>query len=576
MKLTPLAARAALAATAATLALALTPGSAAAASLPAGSTALLTGTSSLFEALPAPVGDASITTQSVSQDGKYVAFASSSDGLVDGDDDSVTNVYRKDMTTGEVILVSRRNGPDGAPSHGECSSPTISDDGMRVAFSCYDALDDADANGLADVYVRTVPSNATTLVSRNGVSGPSGDGESSEPTLSENGDYVAFSSTATQLVAGGTKRQRHVFRRHLPTQTTVLVSRGTGATGAEAHGHQPSITDDGTAVAFASGDAVDPALDKNNQQDVYVRDLAADSTVLASRRTNSAGGEPGNSYSGSPMISGNGLAVVFESYATNLDARDTTPDRNVYRRSLGLSATSVIDVTPAGAKSGAGWSPSIDDSSHVIAFVSDATGLDPADTDPSPDIYVRYLGGANEVRAVSRASGANGAVANKRAAVPAMSGDAYHVASSLGLGGITPDADPRRPAVILRGLATHATRPVSRPAGTDPFVNAGGSAEGASLTPDGRYTAFVSDAAGLGLPPSAQNGAFVRDRVTGDVTLVSVRPDGTPFLSVRGATISADGRRVAFAARETPNGVRQVWVRDLASGAMELASRATG
>ena len=548
---------------------------ASAASLPASSTALLSGQPSLFDSFAAPVGDSDIQENSVSADGRYVAFNSTSDGLLAGDDDRSTSVYRKDMVTGAVVLVSRRDGANGEPSHGTCHSPTISDDGLRVAFVCDGSLDAADPNTYDDVYVRTVATGTTTLVSRVGASGSAGNQRSEHPALSQNGDYVAFTSYATDLV-GGVTGSRYIYRRHIPTQQTVLVSRQNGAAGAPMDAIDPSITDDGNEVAFNAGVKGDDA-DTNNDWDIYVRNVGDGTTRLASRAAG-ATGAVGNEGSFSPEISGNGLGVVFESYATNLDARDTTGDSNIYRRGLGLGSTAVIDVNPAGVKSGQSYSPSIDQSSHLIAFVSNATGLDPADTDPSNDVYVKNIA-ANTVRAVSRASGANGAVANRSAVSAAISGDGLKVASGLELGGITSDAERRRRTVIHHDLSTQTTRSVPRPPGSDAFVNVGGHSAAASLSADGRLAAFSSDAPALGLPPVSRDGVFVRDRVTGAVTLASRAdgPGGAPFADVSSTpAISADGRRVAFTAVEKVGDVRQAWVRDLAEGRTFLASRADG
>ena len=105
------------------LTLAFSAGTASAASLPAGTTAILSGDSSLLAPLPAPVAGSEIRNSSLSQGGRLVAFQSRSDGLYDGDDDSVTNIYVKDRVTGTVVLASRASGPAGEPSHSHCYQP---------------------------------------------------------------------------------------------------------------------------------------------------------------------------------------------------------------------------------------------------------------------------------------------------------------------------------------------------------------------------------------------------------------------------------------------------------------------
>jgi Tol biopolymer transport system component len=557
---------------------AIAAGPASAVPLPAGSTAILSGQPSLVEAFPAPVGEADVSRTAVSRDGRFVAFTSSSDGLVDGDDDRVYNVYRKDLETGEVVLVSRRDGAAGEPSHGYCGGAAISDDATRVAFVCNEPLDGADQNRFRDVYVRTISSGTTTLVSRVSPSGPAGDDESADPVLSENGDYVAYFSSADNLIPGVTVPD-NVYRTHLPTLTTVAVGRRNGLDGAQTGGIDPSITNDGNLVAFATKDAADPADTVPAEYDVYVRNVQAGTTTYASRKSDTGGtpGAGGNSHSYRPAISGNGVAVVFESRAANLDARDTDSNFNIYKRTLGAGITTLVDVTAGGAKAAQSHEPSVDSSGQVVAFVSEATNLDPADTNPSRDVYVKHTG--TESIELATRQGANGPALNHGARTAAMANGSLHVAAALDRGGNTPDADAHRQAAILRDLDADVTRNVARPAGGEAFVNEGGNATGTSLSADGRFAAFRTGAPGLGLPADRDGAVVVRDRTTGDVTLASRQdgPDGGLFVVVSDETsISADGRRVAFSAATEPAGTLQVYVRDLAAQRTFLASRADG
>ena len=180
--------------------------------------------------------------------------------------------------------------------------------------------------------MRTPGTNTTKLVSRAPATGPAGNGDSTEPVLSQNGDYVAFTSFATDLVSGVTTEARRVFRTHLPTDFTVVASRKDGLTGAHGDGIEASIDDSGSLIAFASGNQLDTA-DTNNSYDIYVRDMQAGKTTLVSRATGPDGAVGGGAFESS--ISGNGLAVVFESYAP-LDGQDKDTASNIYRRSLGL------------------------------------------------------------------------------------------------------------------------------------------------------------------------------------------------------------------------------------------------
>jgi Tol biopolymer transport system component len=557
-------------------------GSASAASLPAGTTAILSGDLTLSAPLPAPVAGSEIRNSSASQDGRLVAFQSRSDGLYDGDDDSVSNIYVKDRATGAVVLASRASGAAGEPSHSYCYQPSISDDGTRVAFVCSGPLGPADTNGPnADVYLRDLTTSTTLLVSRAGNLGAVGNSASSSPSVSDSGEYVAFESEASNLDPAATQSGRRVYRRRIGgDDATVVVTRKNGATGAPASGYEPSISDDGSRVAFIGqpNEAIDPA-DTNAFADVYVRDVAAGSTILASRADGA--GAVGNGYSWAPAIAGNGTAVVFESTANQFDnMQDPDAAADIYRRSLISNTTALVDVTAGGQKGTISTRPSIDDSGNVVGFVSSGTALDADDTDAARDAYVKNVA-TNEIRLVSRLDGTDGKAANAGATIVAVSGDGTKVAIGLDTGTISPGLDPRQSSVVLRDFASSPQRtvPISRPQGDAPFVNEGGFATDGVLSADGRYAAFISGAPALGLPDGVRSAVFVRDRVTGEVRVAS-RADGASGAPLRvgtdeaGLAISDDGRRVAFSVESGPD--RGIWVRDLAAGRTFLASRADG
>ncbi|MBI5104833.1 MAG: PD40 domain-containing protein [Solirubrobacterales bacterium] len=547
-----------------------------AATLEPGSLYLLTGEASLLGALPEPASPAfATTTTAVSQDGRFVAFTAGADGLSAEDDDTAVNVYVKDRLTGAVTYASRRDGVAGEPGHRSCRDASISDDGTRVAFTCREPLDPADTNDKDDVYVRDLPASRTFLASRASGLGAVGNDRSDHPVLSQTGQFVAFESQASNLVAGA--NGTNVYRRELGGGDAVVVaSRKTGPAGDDGGGISPSISDDGNRIAFViDRNGFYDAADTNSRSDVFVHDESADTTVLASRKDGA--GAVGNGSSAAPALSGDGLTVAFESTANQFDfAHDSDTGVDVYRRSLVTGATNLVDVTIDGTKAGPARRPTIDDTGRVIGFLSKTTILDPADPSPGDDLYYKD-DTAGTVVLASRADGTAGAVSDRTNA-GAVSGDGTAFAVEVQRP-LTPDADPRQQQLVVRDVAAAPPRTtsVARPPGTDPFRNAGGDSFGLHLSADGRFAVFESNASGLGVPDDAARAIVVRDLVTGAATVASRAdgPDGAIFTSDVGSpAISADGSRVAFL---VATGTGQlVYVRDLVAGRTFLASRADG
>jgi Tol biopolymer transport system component len=557
------------------LAVPLTAGDAArAAVLPADTTAIISGTPDLLGSLPTPVSFSASGAEAASGDGSRVAFTSGSNGLLSGDDDEVSNVYVKDMTTGAVELVSRADGADGVPSTASCTDAAISTDGTRVAFVCDGALDPGDTNGRSDVYVRDLVEHRTILVSRATGAGTVANGDSRAPSIDAHGTHVAFESDSDNLdpAVAAAPRATRIYRRTLGGgEQTLLVGRpsGTGPLPAGDGGDEnPSISDDGSRVAFDSETALD-AADTNGRRDVYVRNVDAASTTLVSRADGD--GAVGNGDSEEPEISGDGGLVVFASTATNFDRdHDADPGLDVYRRSLAGKATQLIDVTPGGQKlGGQSTAASIDADGNGVAFVQfDASGGGPFAT--------AYLRSGNALDVVARVNGAGGApFTAQTVGVDAQGSKVAMTAFDDPVG----DADPRSPSVVLRDVAASTTRTVSRPPGTLRTVNSGGASTGGSVSADGRFVAFVSDAAGLGVPATALQAVLVRDTRTGAVTLASRQdgPTGAPLDGLFGALqISGDGRFVAFTFESRDGKATGVYRRDLAAGRTVEIDRANG
>ena len=560
----------------AVIALLIVSAPATAAVLPAGTTAVLSGDSSLFGEFSAPLNFSFSTSNAVSQNGRFVAFTSHSDGLSDQNDDAAENVYVKDTTTGAVTYVSRRSGADGAPSHSDCTTPAISGDGNAVAFVCVGSLDPADTNNMSDVYVRNLLTDQTTLVSRQSGDGVVGNNESLSPAVNQDGTKIAFASDASNL--GGGSQFREVYLGDITAHTTTLVSDPPGTNDPpNSTALHPSISDDGNSVAFESVASNLVGGDTNNTSDIFVRNMSSGAIILASRATGTAG-LIGDHSSEKPEISGDGGTVVFTSNATDLvPTLDSDTGDDVYKRTLGATpTTTLVDVKGTTKSDDGADSASVNDTGNVIAFQSFATVFDPAVAGPDhvSEIYVSSNGEAPVL--VSRGSGAAGAP-SLSAGDPSVSGDGkwviFNSQNSLTGDNIPDDLG----TVSARFLPGQATSLISRPPGTDPIANLTGDSFGGAVSANGHFVAFSTDAPGLGVPRGVRSAIVVRNTVTGELTIAS-RADGAGGAVMNNAfspSISSDGDRVAF--EEDPvGGDGQIWVRDLNTGQTIRADRADG
>jgi hypothetical protein len=274
----------------------------------------------------------------ISADGRFVVFESQAMNLSPDDADDTQDVYVRDLQTSTTTLVSRAGGGSGAKGDDHSSGTAISADGRFVAFySSAVNLSPDDPDDSRDVYVRDLETNTTTLVSRAaGAAGAKGNDGSDYSSMSSDGRFVAFSSSSSNLSPDDPEDDGwDVYVRDLQTNTTTLTSRATGAGGIKGNNDAdvPSISADGRFVAFESSASNLSPDDGDANYDVFVRDLQANTTALVSRAAGASGAN-GNNGSYSAVLSGNGRFVAFASAATNLhpDDGDTTAD--MFRRDM--------------------------------------------------------------------------------------------------------------------------------------------------------------------------------------------------------------------------------------------------
>jgi Tol biopolymer transport system component len=282
-------------------------------------------------------------------------------------------------------------GAHGAQGNGESFAPSITPDGRYVAFqSAASNLVAGDRNNAWDVFVRDTRTGATRRVSvpfgRGDTNGPS-----SGASISANGRYVAFESSASNLVASDTNRDTDVFVRDLVRGVTTRVSVGISGSGRSGGGETPSISANGRRVAFESAASDIVAHDTNRFADVFVRDLTTYKTTRVSvgprgvqaNRPPSAVLPARGEFSFQPAISGDGASVAFTSYSTNLVRRDTNRLSDVFVHNLTTHVTSRVSLATGGKQVNTGvagrgsFAPTISANGRVVAFVSASYTLVP-------------------------------------------------------------------------------------------------------------------------------------------------------------------------------------------------------
>lgn len=506
------------------------------------------------------------------------------------------------------------NGEGDEPVVGSVRLARISGDGRSILFVTKQTLVADDLNDKDDLYVydRIGKNFSRVAVNTGGITltGP--------PAISGNGRYVAFGSTYRDIVSGDTEESADVFVHDRQTGVNKMVSVSTAGVQADLPSGDPSISADGRYVAFASSAGNLVANDTNDNVDIFVRDLESNITTRVSV---SSAGIQANGDSFSPSISGDGRYVAFSSVASNLVAGDTNAQVDIFVHDRQAGTTTLVSVNDAGVQGNESSEsqPTVSGDGRFIAFVSKASNLVVGDTNGKVDIFVRdQISGTTRRASVD----GNGQQINNPVGAPSLSEDGRFVAFVSGA--FTGDAvfvydlqTGKSDKTIAPYVMTEENHVVSisangdtlayaseigvnqfqlvqqeRSSGVATFITntvekGGADAEGESWEPsisaDGRYVAFVSDAPNLVADDNNNDSdIFVFDRQTGTTTRVSVASDGTEANGMSEfPSISADGRYVAFASYANnlvagdTNGIYDVFVHDRQTGTTIRASVAS-
>jgi Tol biopolymer transport system component len=516
--------------------------------------------------------------------GRYVVFESGADDL--GVRDIAQHAWLKDTQTGALQLLDQRNG---TPGNEAAFAVAISEDGSHACFSS-SATNLLPGVSGTHLYVVTIATGALTVADRGtGAGGAIGTGTTAlDCSLDNAGDAVAFVTNSALDAADDTNSTDDVYTRKLSTNTTTLDDRTSSGIappdGVGQFNFAPSIDGDGATVVFPTPDAL-VAADTNSQSDVYTFD---GSTTRLVSRASGASGAIGDGGSNQQSISDDGTAVAFTSAASNLGGTTGGVDQVYVRTGIGGGSPVTTLVSQPDGSTGTGGNtessdPAISGDGGDVAFSSSSTnlgGVNPTEATNGED-FVRDLS-ANTTTLVSHAGSGND---NGEVSVASLDETGNHVVWSSTGSDLDPAGDGEFDEVFERQrTAPQATALVSRPAAAR--TEAVSDSFSPSVSADGRYVAFESDARGFDpIAPTAQASIYVRDNLLGTTSLVSraTGAAGAPADSPsEQPAISADGSTVVFVsgasnlATGVPPGLTQVYARNLVTGTTTLVSRADG
>ncbi|MBI5364785.1 MAG: PD40 domain-containing protein [Planctomycetes bacterium] len=331
----------------------------------------------------------------MSTDGRVIVFDSYATNIVPSDTNSAADVFVRDMWTGTVERVSLSS--SGTQGNNNSWIPVASADGRFVVFrSLANNLVPSDTNAHEDIFLRDRVAGVTTRVSVSST-GAQANQDCISPSVSADGRYIAFESTASNLVPGDLNNVADIFVHDTWThQTTAVSVTPAGVTG-NLTCRYTSISNDGRYVAFQSSASNLVLGDTNGVTDIFVRDLTLGMTERVSL---GYAGQQVAAACVAPSISGDGHVVSFESAATNLVPGDTNGYMDVFVRDLVRQTTMRVSVSSTGVE-GNGWSGAdsglgftyspLSYDGRVVAFLSAATSLVPGDTGFYWDVFTHDL-----------------------------------------------------------------------------------------------------------------------------------------------------------------------------------------
>lgn len=394
-------------------------------------------------------GDSASQHPSVSADGRFIAFQAWSSNLVPADTNQAVDIFVHDRQTGETTRVSVAS--DGSQANHGSTRPSISGDGRFVAFQSYAGnLVPGDTNNTWDIFVHDRLTGETRRVNVSSA-GMQANGYSLSPSLSGDGRFVAFHSSAQNLVVGDSNVAIDAFVHDRHTGQTFRVSVASGGVQSNNDSYDPVLSTNGRYVAFWSWASNLVPDDTNNIPDVFLHDRATGATERISVSSGEAQGNDYSGYLGRASISSDGRYVAFQSRASNLVVGDTNGAWDVFVRDREFGTTSCVSLGTSGLP-GNNWSQNaaISANGRFVVFDSWASDLVPADTNACKDVLVRDRANFTTTRLSISTHDVQG---NESSEYPAISADGRYVAFHSWASNIVEGDSNACPDVFLRDRA---------------------------------------------------------------------------------------------------------------------------
>lgn len=395
--------------------------------------------------------------------------------------------YSRVVQPNETLRVSVA--ADGTLANQRSYSVSISANSRYITYtSRADNLVPGDNNHSPDVFLYDRLTDNTTLVSVNS-DGKQGNSGSTSSYVSRDGRYVNYYSGATNLVPGDTNGQKDVFLYDTLNKKTTRVNLSNNGEQANGLSNYTTISANGRYVTYVSEATNLVPGDSNGQKDIFLYDTL---TKKTSRINVSDSGEQANGKSSEPTISRDGRYIAYYSFASNLVSGDTNNTADIFLYDNSTKKTIRVNVNDNGQQANKyGDSPSISGDGRYIAFESDATNLVPGDTNGKRDIIVRDTLAKKTFRASISSDGAQGNGASYTVCV--SDNGRYISFESAATNLVDGDSNGVWDVFVYDNL----TQKTSRVSLTNSGKQANGLSYSSSISSDGSYIAYNSEATNL-------------------------------------------------------------------------------